>query len=71
MEGLYWIMPVSELNNNKHFHVFFSVKIITFDGEGLSVPRSTPKMADQPLSAIHVCLFSVFTSTLSYVELSP
>jgi hypothetical protein len=36
----------------------------TFYGEGLSAPRSTPKLKDHPLSAVRDCLFNIFAATL-------
>ena len=35
-----------------------------FYREGLLVPRPTPKLEDHPLSAVHDCLFNLFTATL-------
>ena len=36
----------------------------SFYGEELSTPRPTPKLEDQPLSAVRGCSFNLFTSTL-------
>jgi hypothetical protein len=38
--------------------------IIIFYGEGLLVPRLTPKLEDHPFSAVRDCLFNVFAATL-------
>ena len=47
----------------KHLaHEYFS--IIFFHGEELLAPRPTPKLEDHPLSAVHDCLFNLFTATL-------
>ena len=35
-----------------------------FYREGLLVPRPTPKLEDNPLLAVHDCLFNLFTATL-------
>ena len=35
-----------------------------FYGERLSAPRPTPKLEDQPSSAVRGCLFNLFTATL-------
>ena len=35
-----------------------------FYGEELLAPRPTHKLKDQPLSAIHDCLFNIFAATL-------
>jgi hypothetical protein len=43
----------------KHF-----VKIKNYYGEVLSAPRPTPKLEDQPLSAVLDCLFNIFAATL-------
>jgi hypothetical protein len=36
----------------------------SFYGVALLAPRSTPKLGDHPLCAIHDCLFNIFTATL-------
>jgi hypothetical protein len=38
--------------------------LVIFYGEELLAPRSTPKMEDHPLLAVHDCLFNVFAATL-------
>jgi hypothetical protein len=38
--------------------------VIIFYGEELLVPRPTPKLEDDPLSAVRDCLFNVFAATL-------
>jgi hypothetical protein len=43
----------------KHF-----VTIKKFYGDGLSVPRPTPKVEDHSLSAVRDCLFNIFPATL-------
>ena len=35
-----------------------------FYWEGFLAPRPTPKLEDQPLSAVHDCLFNIFAATL-------
>jgi len=35
-----------------------------FYGEELLAPRPTPKLKDQPLSAVRDCLFSILAATL-------
>ena len=35
-----------------------------FQREGLLATRPTPKLEDQPLSAVHDCLFNLFAATL-------
>ena len=35
-----------------------------FYREGLLAPRPTPKLEDHPLSAVHDCLFNLFSATL-------
>jgi hypothetical protein len=37
---------------------------ICFYGERLLAPRPTPKLEDHPSSAVHGCLFNIFTATL-------
>jgi hypothetical protein len=37
---------------------------LIFYGEGLLAPRPTPKLEDDPLSAVRDCLFNIFTATL-------
>jgi hypothetical protein len=44
---------------SKHF-----VTIKNVYGEGLLVPRPTPKLEDHPLSAVRDCLFNIFAATL-------
>jgi hypothetical protein len=38
-----------------------------FYGEGFLSPRPNPKLEDHPLSAVHGCLFNLFTATLYYI----
>jgi hypothetical protein len=35
-----------------------------FYGEGLLVPRQIPKLENHPMSAVHGCLFNVFTANV-------
>jgi hypothetical protein len=35
-----------------------------FYGEGLLVPRPTPKLEDHPLAFVHGCLFNIFAANL-------
>jgi hypothetical protein len=44
---------------------------LIFYGEELSAPRPTPKLEDHPLSALHECLFDIFTATLHTWRSSP
>jgi len=37
---------------------------IRFYGAELLAPRPTPKLEDDPLLAVHNCLFNIFTATL-------
>ena len=37
---------------------------ICFYGKESLAPRPTPKLEDHPLSALHDCLFNIFTATL-------
>ena len=37
---------------------------VRFYGEDLLAPRPTPKLEDQPLSAVRDCLFNIFAATL-------
>jgi len=37
---------------------------VRFYGEELLAPRPTPKLEDQPLSAVSDCLFSILGATL-------
>ena len=47
----------------KHLtHEYFVT--IFFHGEELLEPHPTPKLEDHPLSAVHDCLFNLFTVTL-------
>ena len=41
--------------------------MIPFYSEELSAPHPTPKLEDHRLSAVHKCLFNIFTATL-YIE---
>jgi hypothetical protein len=52
------------------FLVDFRNKFI-FYGEELLAPRRTPKLEDQPLSAIRHCLFNTFAATLHIWRPSP
>jgi hypothetical protein len=47
-----------------------STKLV-FYGEELLAPRSTPKLEDHTLSAVHECLFKTFAATLSIWWPSP
>jgi len=38
--------------------------MICFYGEELLAPRSSPKLEDNALLAVHDCLFNIFTATL-------
>jgi len=38
--------------------------VIRFYGEELLAPCPTPKLEDQPLSAVRDCLFNIFVATL-------
>jgi hypothetical protein len=52
------------------FHVRFRRKLILY-GEELLVPRPTPKLEDQPLSAVRYCLFNIFAANLHTWRVSP
>ena len=47
----------------KHLNLWVIVNVF-FYGEGLLAPRPTPKLEDYPSSAVHGCLFNLFTATL-------
>ena len=36
----------------------------SFHGKELAAPRPTPRLEDNPLSAVHDCLFNIFPATL-------
>ena len=38
--------------------------LVSFYGEELLTPHPTPKLEDQPLSAVRDCLFNIFAATL-------
>jgi hypothetical protein len=50
--------------------VNFRNKLI-FYGEELLAPRPTPKLVDNPLSAVPECLFNIFAATLHIWKPSP
>ena len=46
----------------RHMHLFRNKA--SFYSEELLPPRPTPKLEDHPLSAVHGCLFNIFTAIL-------